>query len=89
MQAWHGYSQTLGLTQSGLTVAIDKAIVAMPVMEPLVFLVAQVRAACRGRDWSSQLHTKAKGAPVNMLHMLLQVGCSFARGAPIRSPLAV
>ncbi|KAL6749939.1 Piwi domain-containing protein [Haematococcus lacustris] len=42
MEAWHGYTQSLNLTQCGLTVSMDAAVIAMPVMEDLTKFVEEV-----------------------------------------------
>jgi hypothetical protein len=56
-QAWHGYAQSLNVTQSGLTVSLDHAVTAMPVMEDLT---AWLQETLRESPWlsraSSRLH---------------------------------
>jgi hypothetical protein len=42
VQAWHGYKSSLAVTQSGPTLCLDAAVVAMPVTEDLLVWAAQV-----------------------------------------------
>ncbi|GAX84399.1 hypothetical protein CEUSTIGMA_g11821.t1 [Chlamydomonas eustigma] len=41
-EAWHGYVQSLNVVQSGLTVTMDKAVMAMPLLEDMVQYVMDI-----------------------------------------------
>ncbi|GFH33166.1 uncharacterized protein HaLaN_32492, partial [Haematococcus lacustris] len=58
--AWHGYTQSLNLTQCGLTVSMDSAVIAMPVMEDLLVFVEKELGPALPRN---ALHIRELTAP--------------------------
>ncbi|KAL6762861.1 Piwi domain-containing protein [Haematococcus lacustris] len=59
-EAWHGYTQSLNLTQCGLTVSMDSAVIAMPVMEDLLVFVEKELGPALPRN---ALHIRELTAP--------------------------